>query len=102
MQITEQELREKIENNESFIVDFWAPWCGPCIAMKPKFEKVAQSVRAKMYTLNVSEYREIAIDLGIRSIPTIKGFKNGNNIETHVGVKTEAELTEMAKKYEDE
>jgi thioredoxin len=102
MEITGEELKNKIKNNESIIVDFWAPWCGPCKVMKPKFENVAQSTRAKMFTLNVADHQDIALELGIRAIPTIKTFKNGSNIETHVGVLTEATLTELAKKYEDE
>ena len=100
MNITAEELQSKIKSGETFIVDFWAPWCSPCMAMKPKFEKVAQSAKVKMYTLNVFDYQEFAVGLGIRSIPTIKVFSNGVAVESHTGSLAEGTLIEITKKYE--
>jgi thioredoxin 1 len=100
MNITKEELQNKINGGETVIVDFWAPFCGPCIAMKPKFEKIAQSAKVEMYTMDVMDNQEFASSLGIRAIPTIKVFSNGNVVESHTGSLTEGALLEMSKKYE--
>jgi len=97
MEISQEQLKEKINNGEKLIVDFWAPWCGPCRMMKPTFEKVAQSSQIPMYTLNVDENREIALSLGIRSVPTVKSFNSGNVIDTKIGVLQESQINDLVK-----
>ncbi len=79
MEITKEELKQKIENGEKLVIDFWAPWCGPCKVMKPVFEKVSEEYRnenseVQLFTLNVEENKEFAAELGIRAIPTVKTF----------------------------
>ena len=76
MEISSIELQKKINNGEKIMVEFWAEWCGPCKMMKPIFEKVStdNSSEVQMYTMDVDLNREIAISLGIRSVPTIKVF----------------------------
>ena len=96
MEIKQEELKQKIQNGEKLIVDFWAPWCGPCRMVKPLFEKVSTEVETQMYTLNVDENKEIAIELGIRSIPTIKSFSNGKESESHTGIISESKLKDLA------
>ena len=87
MEINSVELQQKIKNGEKVIVEFWAEWCGPCKMMKPIFEKVASSNQSdvKMYTLNIDNNHEIAVSLGVRSIPTIKMFNSGQVVQTKVG-----------------
>jgi thioredoxin 1 len=94
MEITQQELREKINKGESLIVDFWAPWCGPCRLVKPIFEKVSSenTTSIQMFTMNVDENRELAFDLGIRSIPTLKSFSNGNEVTSLLGIQTDIQI----------
>jgi thioredoxin len=77
------------------IVDFWAPWCGPCKMMKPLFEKVAEKSEIPMYTINVDENREISVELGVRAIPTIKSFNGKDNITTKTGILEESQLKDM-------
>ena len=82
MEITQELLQEKINNGEKLVVDFWAPWCGPCKVMKPAFEKVSEEYRkenseVQLFTLNVEENKEFASQLGIRAIPTVKSFSDG-------------------------
>lgn len=101
MEITQELLEEKINSGEKVIVDFWAPWCGPCRMMKPIFERVASEVNdsetgVKLYTLNVEENRDIAAKLGIRAIPTVKGFSGGKESFTKSGVLAEATIKEYA------
>jgi len=97
MEITAQELEQKIENGEKVIVEMWAPWCGPCQMMKPIFEKVATSnvTDVQMYTMNIDDNREVAMKYGVRSIPTIKVFDGGEVKETRVGVLAEQGIKEL-------
>jgi thioredoxin len=95
MEITQEQLREKINNGEKMIVDFWAPWCGPCKMMKPLFERVSETSEIPMYTINVDENREISVELGVRAIPTIKSFNGENNVTTKTGILQESQLTDM-------
>jgi thioredoxin 1 len=97
MEITEDLLREKITNGDKIIVDFWAPWCGPCKLMKPKFDNVAEEVNSSennitMYTMNVEENRDLASSLGIRSIPTVKAFSNGVEVYSNTGLLLEPQI----------
>lgn len=97
MEITAQELEQKIENGEKVIVEMWAPWCGPCRMMKPVFEKVASSndTDVQMFTMNIDENREVAMKYGVRSIPTIKVFDGVEVKETKVGVLAEQNIKEL-------
>jgi thioredoxin len=101
MEITQELLQEKINNGEKLVVDFWAPWCGPCKMMKPVFEKVAEKYRnensnVQLYTLNVEENKEFAAELGIRAIPTVKSFANGKEQFSRPGLQMEAQINDIA------
>ena len=76
------------------LVDFWAPWCGPCMMQGPIVEQVAEKVdgRAKVAKLNVDEGRQVAGQYGVRSIPTLIVFKDGEAVQQFVGVQSEAQL----------
>jgi thioredoxin 1 len=97
MEISSVDLQEKIKNGEKIVVEFWAEWCGPCKMMKPVFERVAKSntTEVQMYTMNVDMNKSAAAGLGIRSIPTIKVFNNGEVVETKVGALNENQINEM-------
>jgi thioredoxin 1 len=103
MEITQDELRKKIQNGEKLLIDFHAKWCGPCKMMKPTFEKISEEIKnsgsdVQMYTMDVELNQEFARELGIRSIPTIKGFSNGNEIISEAGLKQEGIILEMVDK----
>jgi len=95
MEITAKELNEKIENGEKLIVDFAASWCGPCKMLKPIYEKVSSknTTEVQMYTMDVDANRDLAVSLGVRSVPTIKVFNKGEVVDTKVGILHEHELT---------
>ena len=99
MEITNDELKQKLNNGEKVIVEFWAPWCGPCRMFKPVFERVATSntTDIQMYTMNIEEgdNKEIAIEYGVRSIPAIKSFDGSELKETSVGVVSEERIKEL-------
>ena len=103
MEITSELLKEKIKNGEKLLIDFHAKWCGPCKMMKPTFEKISEEIKnsgsdVQMYTMDVELNQEFARELGIRSIPTIKGFSNGNEIISEAGLKQEGIILEMVDK----
>lgn len=97
MEISSSELKEKIVNGDKVIVDFHAAWCGPCKMMKPTFERLAKenTTPVQMYTMDVDANREMAVSLGIRSVPTIKVFNAGDVSATKVGVLSEGQLKEL-------
>ena len=99
MEITNSELKEKLNNGEKVIVEFWAPWCGPCRMLKPVFEKVANNntTNIQMYTMNIEEgdNKDIAIKYGVRSIPAIKTFVGLELKETSVGVISEERIKKL-------
>ncbi len=69
------------------LVDFWAPWCGPCRMIAPVIEELANDYdgKAKICKVNTDEEQDIAIQYGIRSIPTILFFKDGHLVDQMVG-----------------
>ena len=81
-------------SDSTVIVDFWAPWCGPCKALTPILEEVANEAgdAAKIYKINVDENTELAQQHGVQSIPTLLVYKQGSLSETIVGLKTKEEL----------
>ena len=99
MEITAKELQEKINNGDKLMVDFWASWCGPCRMLKPIFEKVSSenTTEVQMYTRDVDTNRDIAVSLGIRSVPTIKVFNGGQVVDTKVGLVQEEVLKQITK-----
>lgn len=101
MEITQEELRKKIENGDKLIIDFWAKFCGPCKVMKPTFDKVSEEYRnkdseVKLYTLDVEENRDLAVELGVRAVPTLKSFSGGKEMFSQPGMKTESQIKEIA------
>ena len=88
---TENFDKEVIQTAGKVLVDFWAPWCGPCRMQTPILEKLITSgeVKAKILKLNTDENGPIAQKYGIVSIPTLILFENGKEIERFVGVQPE-------------
>ena len=76
------------------LVDFWAPWCAPCMMQGPIVENVAEKTgdKAKVAKVNVDEAQPAATELGIRAIPTVFLFKDGKPVQQFVGVTQEGPL----------
>jgi thioredoxin len=103
MEITSAELKQKIKNGDKLMVDFWATWCGPCSVMKPMFESASQTLKeqnsdVQLYTFDIESDRDFVSELGIRSVPMIKAFSNGNEVFSEVGLKQKSAIIEMTKR----
>lgn len=79
--------KEVIKNDTPVVVDFWAPWCGPCKMVAPIIEELSQEYEGKVKfgKVNVDENSEIASSFGIMSIPTLMVFKNGQPLKAMIG-----------------
>jgi thioredoxin 1 len=83
-----------LQSAEPVVVDFWAPWCGPCKMIAPALEEIAGEMagKVKIAKVNVDENQEIAAQYGIRSIPTLMLFKGGKLAATKVGAAQKSDL----------
>lgn len=93
--LTSQEVREKLENGFNGVIDFYAEWCGPCKAMAPMLEQVNSSLgEEKIFKVNVDNEKDLAREFEIRSIPTLVFFKEGKPVNRIVGATSKKVLME--------
>jgi thioredoxin 1 len=88
LELNIQNFADTVKNNEVVVVDFWAPWCGPCRMIAPIIEELSEEYKDKgvvVGKVNTDEAPEIAAQFGIRSIPTVIFFKNGEAVDAMIG-----------------
>jgi thioredoxin 1 len=94
-----KESFEKVTStkDKTLIIDFWAPWCGPCKALTPVLEELSSEMSdsVEVYKVNVDDNTELAQEHGVQSIPTLLVYKNGSLSETIIGLKTKDELVDI-------
>ena len=90
--------KDVLNSSETVIVDFWSEWCGPCKALSPLVDELAQEMagRAKIVKMNIDENPHTPTKYGVRGIPTLMVFKGGEVVETKVGGMSKGQLTEWA------
>jgi thioredoxin 1 len=98
MELTKEQLVEKINAGEKMVVDFYSTTCGPCRMLKPMYEKLANELKEQnsdvsLYTFNVQNDVNYAVnEVGVRGVPTIKSYLNSKEKETIVGLPSIFEL----------
>lgn len=84
---------EVIKSEKPVLVDFWAPWCGPCRMLSPVVDEIAEeNSNIKVGKVNVDEQEDLAVRFGIMSIPTLIVFKNGEAVKKTMGVQPKAAI----------
>ena len=91
--------QEVLLAKEPVLVDFWATWCGPCRMLAPVIEEIANEYagKVKVGKVNVDDERELALEYGVSSIPTMMVFQNGEVKETSVGYRPKEEIEQLLK-----
>ncbi len=96
VQITSENFESLKKGQQPLVVDFWATWCGPCRMVAPIISELAAEYDGKILVgkCDVEENEDIALDFGIRNIPTILFFKNGEVVDKLVGAQSKAKFEE--------
>lgn len=97
VEVTVDNFDALINSDSPTLIDFWAPWCGPCRALGPTIEELATEFQGKSVVgkLNVDDHPTLASKFGVSSIPSVMIFKNGQVIETLVGLRPKATYAEI-------
>lgn len=93
--ITDENFLNEVENSDKpVLIDFWATWCGPCKVIAPVVEELAKEFdgKIKIGKLDIDENQQVTMKYGVRSIPTLLLFKNGQVVETIIGAQPKSHI----------
>ncbi|WP_248896251.1 thioredoxin [Haloplanus halobius] len=88
-------LDELVAANDIVLVDYYADWCGPCKMLEPTVEEIAAETDAVVLKVDIDALQELAQDRGIRSVPTLEFYANGEQAERLIGVQDKADLVSI-------
>lgn len=96
LEFTDANFKEYVNSGKPVVIDFWAEWCGPCRMITPVIEELAKEYEGKVEIgkMDVDDNNDVPVEFGIRSIPTILFFKNGELVDKQVGAVQKAALVE--------
>jgi len=101
--VTDQSFKNEVESTGTVLVDFWAPWCGPCKMIAPVLEELDQEMadKLKIAKLNVDDNPDTASRFGVMSIPTLIVFKDGQPVDKIVGFQPKDALKSVVSRHTD-
>jgi thioredoxin 1 len=101
IETTDDTFERIVKSNKLLIVDFWAPWCGPCKMFSPVIDQLAAEYAGKITfaKLNIDENPRTASEFGVMSIPTVLIMKNGKLVDQIVGAVTKQQMATVLQKY---
>lgn len=92
-------LSQVVDEHDVVLVDFFATWCGPCQMLEPVLETLAEETDAVIAKVDVDQLQQLAAHYGVRGVPTILLFADGQQVEQHVGVLPEAQMRQLIDNY---
>lgn len=101
-QVTDSSFKQEVLDSDiPVLVDFWAPWCGPCRMVAPVVDEISEQYKGqiKVVKVNTDENPQVASQYGIRSIPTLMIFKDGQKVDMVVGAVPKTTLASTLEKY---
>lgn len=101
LELTDKTFLKTVHEKKAVLVDFWAPWCGPCLSMAPELEKAAEELGDSVLVckFNIDDNEKTAIELEIQAVPTLLMFKDGALVDEHIGVLSKTKIVALAKKH---
>jgi thioredoxin len=91
-ELTAEQLREKMESGERFIIDYFATWCGPCKMLSRILETSGDKLGVPIYKFDVDSNRDFTMEQNIRSVPTLKLYEGSSVVKSHTGVLQESQF----------
>ena len=96
LQVTDENFKEVLNSGKPLVLDFWAPWCGPCKMVSPIVDELAEAYADKVNIgkMDVDSNNDVCVEFGIRNIPTLLFFKDGQLVDKQVGAASKAQLAD--------